>query len=107
MTEIKRRQGQRGATPKPLCPKCGEYLKRNYTRRNDDGKRAFVASGWTCPNPKCDYIIKDFIELEGSEEGAEKGTDKAEKIKKLTAEFVKKHEQLNQLAEQINELEKE
>jgi len=28
MTDTKRRQGQRGATPKPICPKCGEYLKR-------------------------------------------------------------------------------
>src|SRR5674536_228270 len=27
MTETKkRRQGQRGATPKPICPKCGEYM---------------------------------------------------------------------------------
>lgn len=40
-------------------------------------------------------------------ERVENGTDKVEKIKKLTAEFVKKHEQLNILAEQINELEKE
>jgi hypothetical protein len=28
-------------------------------------------------------------------------------IKKLTAEFIKKHEELNRMAEEINELEKE
>lgn len=41
------------------------------------------------------------------QEGQEKDVEKGEKIKKLTAEFVKKHEQLNKLAEQINELEKD
>jgi hypothetical protein len=41
------------------------------------------------------------------QEEAEKGTDKAEKIKKLSAEFVKTHEKLSTLAEQINALEKE
>jgi hypothetical protein len=51
-------------------------------------------------------MIKDFVKLEDIEE-AEKGTDKGEKIKQLTAEFFKTHEQLNKLAEQINELEKE
>ena len=106
MTETKRRQGQRGATPKPICPKCGEYLKRCYTRSNEDNKRAYVGIGWSCPSANCDHMIKDFVELEDIEE-AEKGTDKGEKIKQLTAEFVKTHEQLNKLAEQINGLEKE
>ena len=46
-------------------------------------------------------------EGERQEEEDQKGTDKAENIKKLTAEFVKKHEELNRLAELINELEKE
>lgn len=96
MTEPKRRQGQRGATPKPICPKCGEYLKRNYTRGNEERKRAYVGMGWSCPSVNCDYIIKDPVE-----------PHKAYKIKKLTAEFMKMHEQLNRLAEQINELEKE
>jgi hypothetical protein len=41
------------------------------------------------------------------QEGVEIGTDKVKKIKKLTDEFVKKREELNRLAEQINELEKE
>ncbi|RPJ73659.1 MAG: hypothetical protein EHM20_11880 [Alphaproteobacteria bacterium] len=44
---------------------------------------------------------------EEMQEEDQKGTDKAEKIKMLTADFVKKHEELNRLAEQINELEKE
>jgi|SRR5674476_559956 len=107
MTEIKRKQGQRGATPKPTCPKCDEILKRNYTREVINGKQQYVASGWTCPSSTCDHIVKDFVELEDIEDEAERGTDKGEKIKQLTAEFVKKHEQLNKLAEQINELEKE
>lgn len=107
MTEPKRRQGQRGATPKPICPKCGEILKRNYTREVINGKQQYVASGWICPSSTCDYIVKDFVELEDNDERTENSTDKAEKIKKLTFEFVKKHEELNQLAEQINELEKE
>jgi hypothetical protein len=34
-------------------------------------------------------------------------TDKTDKIKKLTAEFVKLHEELGLLPEQINELENE
>ena len=46
-------------------------------------------------------------EEETKEEEDQTVTDKAEKIKKLTAEFVKKHEELYMLAEQINELEKE
>jgi hypothetical protein len=107
MTEPKRRQGQRGATPKPICPKCGEILKRNYTREVINGKQQYVASGWICPSSTCDYIVKDLVELENNDERTENSTDKAEKIKKLTVEFVKKHEELNRLAEQINELEKE
>jgi hypothetical protein len=39
--------------------------------------------------------------------GPEISTDKVEQIKKLTDEFVKKQEELNRLAELINELEKE
>ena len=104
MTEIKRRQGQGGATPKTVCPKCEKkYLKSASGR---DG-RVWKRVGQYCPNPACDYIIKDWVELNDLEEGAEQGTDKEEKIKQLTAEFVKTHEQLNKLAEQINELEEE
>jgi hypothetical protein len=69
ITETKRRQGQRGATPKPICPKCGEYMKRCYTRSNEENKRAYVGMGWSCPVPSCDYIIKDLVELEDTEEG--------------------------------------
>jgi len=86
-----------------LCPKCGEYLKRNYTRELVEGKQQFVKSGWTCPNISCDYIIKDFVEL-GQE--TEKDTEPEDKLKKLQAEFFKTHDQLNTLAEQINALEK-
>jgi hypothetical protein len=39
------------------------------------------------------------------QEEAEKGTGNEDKLKKLQAEFFKTHEQLNRLAEQINELE--
>lgn len=75
MTEKKRRQGQKKAdgttsTPKTICPKCGEYLKRNYTRELVDGKQRFVKGGWTCPSLTCDYIIKDLVELEDTEEEA-------------------------------------
>lgn len=70
MTEVKkRRQGQlkpdgTKASPKAVCPKCGEYLKRSYTREMVEGKQRFVKSGWMCPSPACDYIIKDFLEIE-------------------------------------------
>jgi hypothetical protein len=66
MTETKRRQGQCGATPKTVCPKCEtEYLKTAY---GTDVKK-FVRIGQYCPNPTCDYILKDFVELEDTEEG--------------------------------------
>ena len=101
MAEQKRRQGQRGATPKPICPVCNEYMKRNYTREKIDGKWQYVGAGWSCPSVTCNYIIKDLVELEDE---AEKGTE-PDKLKKLTTEFMKTHEQLNMLAEQINALE--
>jgi hypothetical protein len=68
MTETKRRQGQRGATPKPTCPKCGDILKRNYTREVINGKQQYVASGWSCPSATCDHMIKDYVELEDTED---------------------------------------
>jgi C4-type Zn-finger protein len=90
MTEIKRRQGQNGETPKTVCPKCEkEYLKRNYTRELVYSKQRFVKFGWICPNSSCDYIVKDLVELEDLEEGDDESTNKAEKIKKLTAELIK------------------
>lgn len=42
MTEKKRNQEYNGATPRNLCPKCGEYLKKNYTREQLDVKQLFV-----------------------------------------------------------------
>jgi hypothetical protein len=65
----KRRQGQRGATPKPICPKCGEYMRRMYAHESIHGKRLYIGAGWACPIPACDYIIKDFVELEDTEGG--------------------------------------
>lgn len=103
MVEKKRRQGQNGGTPKTVCPKCEQdYLKMAWMLEN----RKYIRVGLCCPNPACDYIRKDSVELEDIED-MENSTDKTDKIKRLTAEFVKQHERLNQLAEQINELEKE
>jgi hypothetical protein len=104
MVEKKRRQGQYGANPKTICPKCDkEYLKSANGRYGKAWKRI----GQYCPDPACDYMEKDFVELEDLEEETEDNIDKAEKIKQLTAEFVKKHEELNRLAELIKELETE
>jgi hypothetical protein len=69
-----RRQGQlkangKKAVSKPVCPKCDEIMNRTYKRSNEANKRAYVGIGWYCPNPTCDYIIKDFEELEDTEEG--------------------------------------
>jgi hypothetical protein len=65
MTQIKRRQGQKGATPKDICPKCGkEYLKTAGGREG----RAWRRIGQYCPNPACDYILKDFVEIEDDEQ---------------------------------------
>lgn len=67
MTERKRRQGQkkgdRLATPKKLCPKCGEYLKTAWVLENRKWKRV----GLSCPLETCNYIIKD-IDLEEEKE---------------------------------------
>ena len=71
MIEKKRRQGQRGCEPKPLCPVCGEYLKRLYIRVRKAGKWAYVGYGWACVAPSCDYIAKDLVELEDNEEEVE------------------------------------
>jgi hypothetical protein len=61
MAEKKRRQGPRGATPKNICPKCEkEYLKTAFGTEI----KKFVRVGQYCPNSACDYIVKDFVELE-------------------------------------------
>lgn len=61
MAEKKRRQGQRGSTLKTVCPKCNdEYLKTAF---GTEGKR-FKRIDQCCPNPACDYILKDYVELE-------------------------------------------
>ncbi|OEU41499.1 hypothetical protein BGV40_14595 [Methanosarcina sp. Ant1] len=64
MTVKKRRQGQGGATPKTICPKCDkEYLKTAWGQENKKMKRI----GQYCPNPACDCIIKDWIEMDADE----------------------------------------
>lgn len=94
--EKKRRQGQKGVKKiKEVCPKCGEYLKTAWILENRKWKRV----GLSCPSSTCDYIIKDLVELEDTEDKPE------DKLNKLQAEFMKTHEQLNRLAEQINTLE--
>jgi hypothetical protein len=69
-----RRQGQlkpngKKAIPKPVCPKCDEIMIRCYKRSSEENKRAYVGIGWACPNASCDYIMKDLVELEDTEEG--------------------------------------
>jgi hypothetical protein len=63
----KRRQGQPGTKiTKTVCPKCEqEYLKTAWSTEN----RKWVRIGLFCPSPSCDYIIKDFVELEDTEGG--------------------------------------
>jgi len=69
MTEKKRRQGQkkgdRTATPKKTCPRCGEYLKTAWVVEN----RKMQRIGLSCPSRTCDYIVKDPIEQEEEQDG--------------------------------------
>jgi hypothetical protein len=76
MTEPRRRQGQKKAdgttaTPKPICPKCGEITVRVSFRGDKSRKRAYIPAGWMCPSSTCDYIIKDLVVLEDIEEEKE------------------------------------
>jgi hypothetical protein len=73
MAEKKRRQGQTKpdgtkATPKPVCPKCGEITVRISFRGDQSKKRAYIPAGWMCPSSTCDYVVKDFVEIEDTEE---------------------------------------
>ena len=89
MAEKKRRQGQGGATPKTVCPKCEkEYLKTAWMLEN----RKYRRVGLCCPNSACDYIAKDWIEL-----GADESKD----------ELGREQKHLNRLTERIENLEKE
>jgi hypothetical protein len=67
MTETKRRQGQNGATPKQICPKCGKYLKTAWMLKNRKYKRV----GLCCPSLTCDYIVKDIVEIKDEDEDEE------------------------------------
>jgi|GEM_PF-3463915 len=63
----KKRQGQKGVKKiKEVCPKCGEYLKTAWILENRKWKRI----GLSCPSSTCDYIIKDLVQLEDTEEEA-------------------------------------
>jgi hypothetical protein len=63
-----RRQGQGGAKPKEICPKCSEYLQSCYIRGSKEEGRNMKKVGLCCPSSTCDYIVKDFTELEDSVE---------------------------------------
>ena len=64
----RKQQGREGAKAKTICPKCEEdYLKTAWITENRKWKRM----GLCCPNPACDYMIKDFVELEDTEEEVE------------------------------------
>jgi hypothetical protein len=72
MVDKTRRQGQKKpngktAIPKPICPKCGEYMRRMYSHEAINEKRRYVGAAWMCPASTCDYIVKDFVELEDIE----------------------------------------
>lgn len=60
MTETKqKRQGQKGATPRPLCPECGDYIQVVYKRKLIEGKRILVPVGEVCDSDTCPYIKKE------------------------------------------------
>lgn len=68
MVEKKQRQG-RGKTLKTICPTCQqEYLQACMGWQTEDGNRKLKRIGQYCPNPACDYIAKDFVELEDTGE---------------------------------------
>lgn len=51
MSETKKHyQGQRGGTPRKLCPKCDGILQIAYVRKTVNGKRAYVDIGYACPD---------------------------------------------------------
>lgn len=80
--------------PSLSAASAAEHVASSWQTQIAGGKKGKVWKriGQYYPNPVCDHITKDFIELEDLEEEAEKGTDKEEIIKQLTAEFVKNHE---------------
>jgi len=68
MIEKKRRQG-RGKTLKTICTTCRqEYLQSCMGWQTEEGNRRLKRVGQYCPNPSCDYIIKDVVELDDPEE---------------------------------------
>jgi len=71
-----RRKGQKTgankkAVPKPTCPTCEklgkgriDLIRTYYRGRNADGEKTFIPDGWRCPDKSCDFIMKDFVEIE-------------------------------------------
>lgn len=61
----RQQQGRGGAKPKIPCPKCKkEYLETAGGKKGKSWKKI----GYYCPNPECDYIIKDLVQLEDTDE---------------------------------------
>jgi hypothetical protein len=55
-----RKQKGHSKTEKTICPKCGkEYLETAGGKKGTGWKRI----GQYCPDPACDYIVKDHMEL--------------------------------------------
>lgn len=56
-------QGRRSENKKTVCPKCEEeYLETVWSKKQNKWKHV----GVHCSNPRCDYIVKDWVELEDS-----------------------------------------
>ncbi|WP_292372336.1 hypothetical protein [Methanosarcina sp. UBA411] len=56
-----RKQQGHGKAQKTICPKCGEeYLETAGGKKGNSWKKI----GLYCPNPSCDYIVKDPVKLE-------------------------------------------
>ena len=44
----KRRQKGRGKTVKPICPHCGEDMRRAYKSSTSEGNTKMIPTGWEC-----------------------------------------------------------
>jgi hypothetical protein len=103
MAEKKRRQGQTKpdgtkATPKPVCPKCGEITVRISFRGDQSKKRAYIPAGWMCPSSTCDYVVKEFVEIEDTDENKKLRNRLSEKSwYDLRAEIMKKDREIETL----------
>lgn len=70
----RQQQGRGGSKPKTPCPKCDkEYLETAGGKKGKSWRRIRQY----CPNPECDYIVKDQVEL-GEEKAQYKGENEIE-----------------------------